>query len=666
MLFYKFQGIVTTEQPDESDRRARREYARTVMIKSERFNEKYAKGSYYFISSEFDGIVDGGVITERSKNLEETIEKYLTTVGMPLKDIEITEITLNNINSMLETSRRQSYIEDEDEVLEKFDLDRLLSRNSIEFGENIITKLEKDEIVDATNKYLMSETLLPEIERIYEGKACSGVSGHPVHYMLQTDSPEIRRETYKILLSALYDNGRLSSRRYTFWNVRPGESFSLMSYDTLYRTCNGGTIIVRYLSNDDVTDTDRAFGDNDTIEDLCEAAKRYRNKVLTIFCLPRESTKARSLFFENLGSMSLVELKEDLISGEKTIAFLKEIAKKNHIRADKQLFAKLDDNKEYHASELQTVFEEWYNNKLKSVVYPQYKSICTVEHQSMKAKPKGSAYDELDAMIGLSQAKEVIHKALNYYKMQKLYKERGIKSERPAMHMIFSGNPGTAKTTVARLFARIMRENGLLSSGHLVEVGRGDLVGKYVGWTAQTVQEKFKAARGGVLFIDEAYSLADEGRGSFGDEAINTIVQEMENNRDNMVVIFAGYPDKMKGFLQKNPGLSSRIAFHVSFDDYSTDELCRIAKLIGKNNGMRLSDKAMDKLGEIFDVARKDSDFGNGRYVRNVFEQARLNQASRLMKGDIDAISDEDISTITHEDIIIPERKNAEKTKIGF
>ena len=150
------------------------------------------------------------------------------------------------------------------------------------------------------------------------------------------------------------------------------------------------------------------------------------------------------------------------------------------------------------------------------------------------------------------------------------------------MHMVFTGNPGTAKTTVARLFAQIMKENGLLPVGDLIEVGRADLVGKYVGWTAPTVKAKFAAAKGSVLFIDEAYSLVDDKDGLFGDEAINTIVQEMENQRDDTVVIFAGYPDKMEQFLKKNPGLRSRIAFHIPFEDYKPAELLDIFTLMAK------------------------------------------------------------------------------------
>ena len=424
--------------------------------------------------------------------------------------------------------------------------------------------------------------------------------------MIQIDDAGILREMIQSLLPSLYANGRLQNRRYSSVYFRGEALYGKSSdYDQFYKSNAGGTVIVQYSADyGDTDDEDTANGIRDTIEKLCSYIKKYRHQVLTILCLPRECTKLKELFYENLGTVSFVELKEEFAVGERAGDYLKLLARENHVRTDKKLFAKLEGNRGYLAPELRTIFDGWYNNKLKTTVYPQYKEISTVKTEVEKAKPKGDAYKELMEMIGLTEAKNVILQALNYHKAQKLFADKGMKVDRPAMHMVFTGNPGTAKTTVARLFARIMRENGLLSRGHLVEVGRGDLVGKYVGWTAQTVQKRFEQAEGGVLFIDEAYSLVDARSGSYGDEAINTIVQEMENYRDDMVVIFAGYPDRMEEFLQKNPGLRSRIAYHVPFADYSVEELCSIAALAARKKGLHLDDRAQEKLASVFETAR--------------------------------------------------------------
>ena len=192
--------------------------------------------------------------------------------------------------------------------------------------------------------------------------------------------------------------------------------------------------------------------------------------------------------------------------------------------------------------------------------------------------------------------------------------------------MVFTGNPGTAKTTVARLFADILRDNKILPEGALIEAGRSDLVGEYVGQTAPKVKSLFRRAKGNVLFIDEAYSLVDGRRGLYGDEAINTLVQEMENNREDTIVILAGYPDKMQQFLDTNPGLTSRIAFHINFDDYTEEELYEILMSMASKSGVRLSDEVHEKVIEIFGHACKYKDFGNGRFVRNIYEQALMNQ----------------------------------------
>ena len=281
-------------------------------------------------------------------------------------------------------------------------------------------------------------------------------------------------------------------------------------------------------------------------------------------------------------------------------------------------------------------------------------------------KPKGSGYDELMEMTGIDEAKQVIKMALDYHKAIRMFADKNISSQRFTKHMVFTGNPGTAKTTVARLFARIMKENNLLETGEFVEVGRADLVGKFVGWTARLIKKKFSEAKGGVLFIDEAYSLVDEHNGSFGDEAINTIVQEMENNRDNVIVIFAGYPDKMKEFIDRNPGLSSRIAFHVSFPDYSTPELCEIASLTAGKMDLTLSCDAKEKLEGIFDAARLTDNYGNGRYVRNIIEKARMKQMSRLVEIGYEAATQYDLTTISADDIDIPTMEKTTSVSLGF
>lgn len=669
MLFYKVEGIITNFSDGEEDsRRVQKANARRILVKSEAFHQRSCRSSFYFISDCSDGVLSVGVITDRSDRLEKTLRDYLSYIDFELNDVTVTEITLYGIQNLLRSANCQDYIADEDEIMEKFGLDRIIGRHGrgIEYGENLIEERSRDEVFSNAQKFLLNNSFLPELNRIYEGRKPMRAYGHPVHYIFQTDDRDTRREAYQTLLQALYANHRLSSKRYCFLDFHPGKNFSSMAYDSLYKVCYGGTVVVRYLANDDSEEDGFAGAERDTVERLCDVAKRHRNRVLTVLCLPRECKNAKALFYENLGTMSFVEVQEDFVAGEQARSFLKMLAKENHIRTDKALFEKLEEDKGYLAPDLRGIFDDWYNNKLKTTVFPQYKSMGTVKCRVVKAAPRGSAYDELQDMIGLKEAKAVIQKALNYYKMQKLCEEKGMKKDNPAMHMVFTGNPGTAKTTAARLFARIMKDNGLLSKGQLVEVGRGDLVGKFVGWTAQTVKTRFKEAIGGVLFIDEAYSLVDDRNGSFGDEAINTIVQEMENHREDVVVIFAGYPDKMEGFLQKNPGLRSRIAFHVPFADYSKTELCEIAALMGKHKGVVFEDKAIKRLGDVFEAARKQSDFGNGRYVRNVLEQAKMNQATRLLEYDFDDITTDEIKTIKAVDIVAPEIKTEEKRKIGF
>ncbi len=282
-------------------------------------------------------------------------------------------------------------------------------------------------------------------------------------------------------------------------------------------------------------------------------------------------------------------------------------------------------------------------------------------------RPEGLAAKELEEMIGLNRVKEVLRKAIANYKWNRKCMARGLEQNRASFHMVFTGNPGTAKTTVARLLAEILRDENILTTGTFVEAGRADLVGPFVASTAPLIRKKFREARGGILFIDEAYSLSDDQLNGFGDEAITAIVQEMENHREDVIVIFAGYPEPMKEFLDRNPGMRSRIAFHVEFEDYTTDELCDITRLLLSRSGMKITPLAMEKLRRSYEAVRGQENFGNGRFVRKLLEEAKMNLAERLLIPGEEEPTDEEMLTLEEKDI--PEtsvQESSGKGKIGF
>lgn len=264
----------------------------------------------------------------------------------------------------------------------------------------------------------------------------------------------------------------------------------------------------------------------------------------------------------------------------------------------------------------------------------------------------GTAEKELAGLIGLQTVKTEVSKLSNYVKMQQLRKQKGMMSVPVTYHCVFTGNPGTGKTTVARILAGIYRDMGVLRKGHLVETDRSGLVAEYVGQTAVKTNKLIDSALDGVLFIDEAYTLVQGGSGdSYGPEAVATLLKRMEDDRNRLVVILAGYSGPMKQFIDSNPGLRSRFNRFIHFDDYSSEELMAIFRLNASKYDYLLDHKAEERLRELFAeaVAVKDEHFGNARFVRNIFEKVMENQASRLASST--DITEDKLRTILSEDI---------------
>jgi probable Rubsico expression protein CbbX len=261
--------------------------------------------------------------------------------------------------------------------------------------------------------------------------------------------------------------------------------------------------------------------------------------------------------------------------------------------------------------------------------------------------------DQLDGeLVGLAPVKTRIREIAALLVVDRLRREHGLVSERPSLHMCFTGNPGTGKTTVARRMAEILHRLGYVERGHLVSVTREDLVGQYVGHTAPKTRDVLKKAYGGVLFIDEAYHLhRPENERDYGQEAIEILLQAMETERDKLVVILAGYKDRMDEFFGSNPGMQSRVVHHIDFPDFTVDELTRIGDLMLEHRAYAFSPEARAVFREYIERRRRRPRFAHGRSIRNAIDRARLRQASRLFESDR-ALRRDELITIEAEDLL--------------
>ena len=600
-------------------------------------------------------------------DIEREIVSLLQALGInPKYSIEKEEVSVKEFAKSISDGTKQGFINDPDDICQKYTVgDKRYCLRQNDFNEEMI-----GEDLDSS---IVFQSIEEEKKRIFSPSAPKEFICHPVHYVIASDNEDLRIEMRRQLLSALYKANRLKSRRVSIISLNPLQNVFSANYkesgtiaNRLYNKGEGGTVIISGTKAEEENDDCFTPSDNGELEAIMFNANMHRDNVLTVIELD-DNEESLNEIKELSDKMDFVILKENLVYGQGAKEYLQLLAKKDGINNIESLLDKVVEGEGYHYSNLSSLYKTWKEERKKSA-FPAYSSFMSNLNIENARKPKGNAYKELQGLIGLENAKRVIDEAIAYFKMESFMAKRNLKISSPSRHMVFYGAPGTAKTTVARLFAQIMKENGVLSKGELVEVGRKDLVGKYVGWTAMQVERVFKIAEGSVLFIDEAYSLVDGRDKLYGQEAINTIVQMMENMRENTIVIFAGYEKEMKEFINQNPGLRSRIPFHVHFPDYSDSELLEILKLVASKNNYSLTEGAECKARDIFKTASLSKDFGNGRFVRNLFEKATMKKALRLSSSLDDFISDTELLTLREEDFEMPEEySNERKTRvIGF
>ena len=326
----------------------------------------------------------------------------------------------------------------------------------------------------------------------------------------------------------------------------------------------------------------------------------------------------------------------------------------NKKEASKRLCRFIEKSVELKNSQITSIAIATKDSLIKFYGYSEVVNICSSKENDNKddSITLDELMSQLNQLVGLASVKSKVNDLIAFQKVQLLRKEKGMHSPKSTMHLAFTGNPGTGKTTVARIVGRIYKKLGLLSKGHFMEVSRTDLIAGYQGQTAHKVKEVIDKAKGGVLFIDEAYSITENDHSdSYGRECLTELTKALEDYREDLVVIVAGYTEPMKQFFESNPGLKSRFNTFIEFDDYKVSELIDILKSISEAEDYVISERVLSFLScQLTQVINcKDNSFANGRYIRNIFETMIMNHARRVVK--IESPSTGDLKMIKIEDV---------------
>lgn len=484
-----------------------------------------------------------------------------------------------------------------------------------------------------------------EVSRITENKNKKEFVGHPTNYIFNSFYNFDASNLASNLLYELYQYGRSLSK---FIYIPMSGDISYMVKGLLI----GHNILLNAENIKSVDVEDNILFESNIFR--IPPIIMHRSK-----CLYFIKCRSEGIMMNVLSTLSANNLTNFTIINntsynyDEAVALVEIILNDHYQIYDKDIIKKIIDESNYDKREKYHLSDIEFRTK---VVTQEHKMMTIFDnYQEAHEKTRNTLVHDKNIdnkfkyFIGLEEPKRLLENIIQVAKFGEWMKSHHHRISDLSNHMVFTGNPGTGKTTMAKMFAEALRECNILSKDDIVHVGRSDLVGKYVGWTANKVKEKFNEAKGGVLFIDEAYSLIDDHKNSFGDEAINTIVDEMEKNRHDVIVIFAGYTQPMKDFIDINPGLKSRISFWIDFPDYSIDELCEILKVIvEKKLHMKITNAAIKYCREIFQKHINDSDFGNARFARNLAHQLLIAHAIRVK--DRSNIDDRDMITITKKD----------------
>ena len=485
------------------------------------------------------------------------------------------------------------------------------------FSEKIISEKVKK------HNAIYDQSFLNELSNIENHVNESGHTGNIVHYVISSRSPEAANDMAEALMQKLLKAKRIRSRRMEIISDIEPELYRNETHieDTIENNI-GGVIVF---------DLTEKFGHNPvdykmTSNYILDLLKKYRNKCLFIFTYNMQQPGFSYSILPYISKYVVpVMLREGTGDRKAAIEYMKELIQdSDYAKYANQAneFMKQFPGDAFTQTDVLMAFEQFEAWCLNKNMLQAYEYNFSEDYMQDRDENANSSYDQLQMLIGLKPVKEKIDNIIAENMVEKERRRRaGRDYTLGTMHMIFGGNPGSAKTTVAKLFAGIAKEKGILKSGAFVERGGMDLNG--FGYLYK-IREAFEAAKGGVLFIDEAYSMSS-------DSAVTVLIQEMENHRDDVITILAGYNERMQDFMKINEGLKSRIPYWINFPDYNADELTEIFQLMIKERGFTAEEEAIKEAHYLLDKVKNNDNFGNGRYVRNLVDQVVQNQSVRLL-----------------------------------